>query len=53
MKTGIGGAKDARNVISSGPGADWRKNAPKGRATAVARFTPDGASVTYVWCCEG
>lgn len=47
MKTGVGGAKDARNVISSGPGPDWRKNAPKGRSQPVARFTPDGREIKF------
>lgn len=46
MKTGVG-PKNAQNVISSGPGPDWRKNAPKGRAAPVARFTPDGREVKF------
>ncbi len=49
MKTGIstGPGKSAANVISSGPGANWRANAPKGRATPVARFTPDGREIKF------
>lgn len=49
MKTGIssGPGMKGSNVISSGPGPNWRANAPKGRATPVARFTPDGREIKF------